>query len=217
RPAFCTLLFFCGESAVSFFSGLYGERAMNVEKMAAILGEALANDPLFLHVFPGEARRQQLEALFRFLIARNIRTGGTILTDEATYVALLDTGKKASLLTEMSNLRDMIALSVRLPFRSLQLLTRYEKIVRYNAPTEAHVYVTVLGVLPEVQGKGIGRKVLNEIHEIAGEEAVVALDTENERNVGYYEQFSYRVHAVADLDGVGVFCMKRKRDWLSSY
>ena len=70
----------------------------------------------------------------------------------------------------------------------------------------------MIAVDPSSQRKGIGKKVLRELHEIAESSQSsypIALDTENHQNVAYYESFGYELKDTKILDGLRIYCMTR--------
>ncbi len=63
-------------------------------------------------------------------------------------------------------------------------------------PEEPHYYLGMLGVIPEEQSRGYGRRLLETLHEMSDNDpdsTGVSLTTEREKNVGLYEHFGYRV------------------------
>jgi ribosomal protein S18 acetylase RimI-like enzyme len=79
-----------------------------------------------------------------------------------------------------------------------------------NKPTQPHFYLNTLAVHPKSQGKGIGSALLEKLHAMSIEHPLscgVALDTEKEKNVTYYERFGYRISTIADLHAVKIWFM----------
>jgi ribosomal protein S18 acetylase RimI-like enzyme len=70
---------------------------------------------------------------------------------------------------------------------------------------EPHFYLFALGVLPELQGRGVGKRLLADLH--ARADAVRApcyLETEKAINVRLYESVGYRVVTDEEIPGLGV-------------
>jgi len=183
-----------------------------------LLSRAFRNDPLFLHLFTDQKYEAQSKALIRFIIKENHLSDGLILTDddaEPSYVAILDLPrnlKKASIGAKLRLNIEQLLLLFHIPFSVLRFLSKYEKQITESAPKEPHYYLTMLGVDPASQGKGIGKKVLQEIHKIADSSNApypVALDTENQDNVTYYQKFGYQLIDTNVIDGLTVYCMTR--------
>lgn len=91
-------------------------------------------------------------------------------------------------------------------------LETYSQIADTNRPAEPHYQLGMIGVDPEHQGKGCGGRLLrfvNEMSESHPESTGVWLDTENPRNVPYYQRFGYEVEAHSMLDEIDVWGMFR--------
>jgi ribosomal protein S18 acetylase RimI-like enzyme len=72
--------------------------------------------------------------------------------------------------------------------------------VERHHPKQAHYYLSVLGVDPPAQGRGLGSKLLVPMLRRCDEEAVGAyLETGTERNVRFYSRHGFRVTGKVDL------------------
>jgi ribosomal protein S18 acetylase RimI-like enzyme len=78
---------------------------------------------------------------------------------------------------------------------------------------EPHYYLFVLGVDPELQGKGIGKALLGSLHEkVDAEGACAFLETDKTINVKLYESVGYRVvtdDLVPGMNGLRMWTMRR--------
>ncbi|SCY22985.1 GNAT family N-acetyltransferase [Alkaliphilus peptidifermentans] len=192
---------------------------MNInETHISLLSRAFEKDPMFDYLFSNKKSKDQSKILIRFIIKRNRLLDGLILTDhtkEPTYVAIVDRPRNLVSISTRAMVRlniEMLLLMFQLPFHVLRFLTKYQKLSFRSAPNEPHYYLTMIGVDPSSQGKGIGKKVLREIHEIAESSQPsypIALDTENQQNVAYYESFGYELKDTKIIDGLRVYCMTR--------
>lgn len=74
---------------------------------------------------------------------------------------------------------------------------RFERLVRNvqaRIVPEPHVYLSTLAVDPEHQGRGHGRELMKAVLEQAEQAGRVCyLETELERNVGFYRRFGFEV------------------------
>ena len=192
---------------------------MNINNAhVSLLSRAFQNDPLFVHLFTNQKYQAQSEALIRFIIKENRLSDGLILTDDPTepsYVAILDPPKNLKKVSLGAKLRlniEQLLLLLHLPFSVLRFLSKYQEQITESAPKEPHYYLTMLGVDPASQGKGVGKKALQAIHKIADSSETpypVALDTENQDNVTYYQKFGYQLIDTKVINGLTVYCMTR--------
>jgi GNAT superfamily N-acetyltransferase len=89
--------------------------------------------------------------------------------------------------------------------RAIRLLRQLES--EFDAARVKHVpgphwYVPLLGVRPEVQGKGLSRGVLRPVFEAADRDRVpVYLETATESNVAIYKRFGFELRAHRELTG----------------
>ncbi|MGL5831749.1 MAG: GNAT family N-acetyltransferase [Waterburya sp.] len=88
----------------------------------------------------------------------------------------------------------------------------YFKLKSDRQPSQPHFYVNALGVHPRSQGMGIGSALLEQINILSDrhpESNCVALDTETEQNVAYYQRLGYKVSSTSNLDRVKIWFMIR--------
>ncbi|MEO1429531.1 MAG: GNAT family N-acetyltransferase [Cyanobacteria bacterium J06633_8] len=95
---------------------------------------------------------------------------------------------------------------------ALMRLEAYLDLKKANKLSSPHFYINTLAVNPQSQGKGIGRAILSHIHQISEQHSDshgVALDTQTQQNVGYYQRFGYAVSSTAELENVKNWFMFR--------
>jgi predicted N-acetyltransferase YhbS len=75
-------------------------------------------------------------------------------------------------------------------------------------PAEPHIHLGPIGVVPEAQGRGIGRRLMERYCEELDQAAVAGyLETDWLENVGFYERFGFRVMGTARVLGVDNYFM----------
>jgi ribosomal protein S18 acetylase RimI-like enzyme len=85
------------------------------------------------------------------------------------------------------------------------------RIAERERPPGSHFYLSILAVHPEFQGSGCGRALLEAVHarsERHPRSTGVCLETENSKNVRFYEHLGYRVTArnpLADFEITTLF------------
>ena len=73
------------------------------------------------------------------------------------------------------------------------LLEMFEEMGSYH-PKEPHWYLSMIGVDPQAQGKGIGAKLMRySVARCDQERALAYLETANPRNIPLYERFGFEV------------------------
>lgn len=99
--------------------------------------------------------------------------------------------------------------------RTMGLINTYMKLTIKHRPKENHHYLICIGVLPEFQGLGLGKDLLQEIHNIVDADPTsvgIGLDTENVSNVGLYEHLGYSLTGEEAIDGLAIYTMFRKKN-----
>jgi ribosomal protein S18 acetylase RimI-like enzyme len=101
-------------------------------------------------------------------------------------------------------------LQARLGREAVQRMEAYGRLKERNCPAWPHFYITAVGVRPDQQGRGLGRRLIQHIHRLSIAHPAsegVALDTQSPRNVPLYERLGYRVTAEQQLGPVPCWFM----------
>lgn len=183
--------------------------------VAAMLGRAFSDDPLFRAMLPPEpdttARVRRVDDLFRVILASHRPEGqpviGVIHEGQVVAAGIIEQVERpvqtlAVLLRGLTLLPQLIrAVGVSGVMRSISVLDT----LRRNRPTEPHIYLNVLGVEPALQGRHFGTAILDYLRMQAAlrdDLAGVYLETATESNVAYYARFGYR--AIGEIYPLGV-------------
>ena len=79
-------------------------------------------------------------------------------------------------------------------------------------PKEPHWHIGPIGVVPAVQGQGVGTALLGSFLTTVDEDGSIAyLETDVDRNVSLYEKFGFQVIGQSDILGVNNRFMRRDR------
>ncbi len=103
---------------------------------------------------------------------------------------------------------------IGLSWRNVRQLSPYMRHTRAALPCGRCYYLMLIGVDEAFRGRGLGRRMLDEILARVDHDATamgIGLDTENPVNVRLYERFGFSVTARAAVSGVDVACMFRPR------
>jgi len=104
------------------------------------------------------------------------------------------------------------ALEERIGVDATERLAAYAAISNTHLPDEPLLYVGMIAVRPESQGRGYARALLDHVHGLAERDpsAVgVGLDTENPDNLPFYEHLGYRIVGTGQLEGLAVWSLFR--------
>ena len=172
----------------------------------ATLAAAFANYPLFPPLCPAASRRPRVIAAFcRFLFRVALRAGGAYgSADRSAIICTWPAGMEWP--GRWSGFRaGGLSLFWQLGWRSSRLLARLES--EFDAARRRHVpgphcYAPLLGVRPEMQGRGLSRAVLGPVFAAADRDRVpVYLETMTESNVAIYTRLGFELVGKSTLTG----------------
>ncbi len=184
----------------------------DVSRLAAALGAAMTDDPLWSWAIPtsAPARRRRLTLLYRaFLAASLARDDRVLMTEDRSAVGIFRApGRREDTWRDKLRMapRSIAALRAGLP-----KLVRYDDACADRAPTDPHWYLYVIGTHPAAQGRGAGSALVSVLVEAAQADGIsIALETEAEENVAWYARRGFVVTDEFSLaDGVRVWMMLR--------
>lgn len=197
---------------------IYEKNQLEVLK---ILPLAFKNDPMFHYIFPHDQQLNYLQSFFSFLFYKSLKlkelTIGVKEDHFFTSVAnieLPNSTKGFRLLFIPGFLYEVIRLFRKIPLGSFIYMNQYMKFTTSVRPKKPHHYLSYIGVHPEQQGKGIGKMLMNYIHELSDSDSAsigIGLDTENPKNIKYYEAFGYCVIDYKKIGDVTIYSMFRPK------
>jgi GNAT superfamily N-acetyltransferase len=180
-------------------------RADECEAVAS-LAVAFAEYPLLTLLCPNAKRRPRVvEAFCRYLFRMSVRCEGAFGTaDRAAVVCTWPPGSEWP--SWWAGFRaGALSLAWRMGRRATRLLMQLES--EFDAARVRHVpgphwYVPLLGVRPEMRGKGLSRAVLRPVFEAADRDKLpVYLETATESNVAIYTRFGFALRGQSELTG----------------
>lgn len=186
---------------------------------ADVLAAALAEDPGFRHLFPDARRREhELRGLYRMTLTDTLRHGHvfvTVLDGRVTgAVALYAPGTYPMSTARWWRLaRPLVALALRTRTHALGLI-RFGDLTAEGVPGDAW-YVEALGVHPDKQLQGRGKRLMAQVFELIDTEGGLGyLETTKPENVAYYTALGYaavREPIALAADGPYIHPMARAR------
>jgi len=189
----------------------------DAEPAAEILARAFLDSPVYVTVLGGHAERARKAALLRVkrgFVRMTAHHGASLVArvlDRPAGVALV-MPPRAYPLSLLDEIRQASGCATTGP-GAIRRFLRLSAYVRRRHIEEPHFYLMALGVLPELQGRGIGRALLAELHARADALGAPAyLETEKAINVRLYESVGYRVltdEEIPGLPGVRMWTMRR--------
>ena len=186
------------------------------ERASEVLARAFYTDPMLLCLVPNDAKRAHLLPAFFGLVVRYCLSYGEVYTTSMlkgaacwltpgnttpTFARILRTGVYVSPLD--FGLAGLL--------RILQI-SAYTEAAHVRAAPEQHWYLWALGVDPPRQGQSIGGMLLLPVLAQADADGLPCyLETENERNVPFYQKYGFQVVSEGEIPkgGLCVWAMLR--------
>ena len=160
----------------------------DTDSISAALARAFHDDPIAVYCLPSERRRaRQLHRFYRGRLR-------TLLADELVFRD--DEGLGAALWAAPDRwhvpLGELLR-SANFNRRTPAVLAGFGRVDKVH-PREPHFYLSVLGVVPEAQGRGVGSRLLAPMLERCDREGVPAyLESSKAENLPFYERHGFRV------------------------
>lgn len=168
-----------------------------------MLTSALRADPGFTHVLPEPlARGRALDAVHEVGLTDGLRHGRVLAVHDDAGVAGVAVwyppgAYPMSVARKLRTIAPLVPVALRHPRRTARFArfgSAVEAGLRAAVPPEGAWYLEVLGVRPDAQRRGHGRRLLVPVLDEADRtRASCYLETSREENVRYYEGFGFRV------------------------
>ena len=174
-----------------------------------LLGKAFMDDPLLTYVIPDARRRITRGPWFvRASLSYGIRYGEAHAPPGREGVAFFLPPNQTTLTPARMFRAGMLAAPLRLGLsgfgRFMTMADFTDKLHKQHAPMP-HYYLFGMGVDPSEQGKGVGSRLLAAVlRRSEGAGVPCYLETQNARNVPFYEKHGFRVVTDAELPGGGL-------------
>jgi len=182
-----------------------------------LLAKSFLNNPVSVHVFDNlfpEEREKKLNTLYYGFVTTAIDYGvanAIYLNGELAGISLAypPGSYPFSLWTWLLNGMGGLFLGVKYTWR----LALLDSVIRKKHIPEKHWYMFVLGVAPQLQGKGLGGRVVSSMSENADLKAIPCyLETDKPENISFYKSQGYQLvgeETIPSLDNLKIWYMIR--------
>jgi ribosomal protein S18 acetylase RimI-like enzyme len=187
---------------MSAYRHLRLSRPAHLAQAGVVLARAFHDDPPFVHVFPDPVKRRRVVTFVERAMVRvqaSLGYSWAALDEEGRVAAVsLWTPPGATLGIWPFVRHGMVQLPFRFGFRKVREMMEVNDVMtslrRAHAPSP-HWYLDILGVDPELQGRGVGSTLLRrDLAEFVDPTEIPAvLWTANPRNLPFYERHGFEV------------------------
>lgn len=192
--------------------------AKHREKILEIITDGFENYPLMQYFF-GDSHKQSVMHLSQLICDEepeddNLQLLGAFVEGDLQGIAYIslpqneDNNQDAENTLTPSEKRFVKVIGEQ----AFKRVEKYLNLKKANKISSPHFYINTFAVNPENQGKGIGSAILSHIHQMSEQNLLshgVALDTQTEQNVDYYQRFGYDICNTAELENVNNWFMFR--------
>jgi len=171
------------------------------EQASGALAESLLDDPFYWAITDDfgtdlAARKQALSRYFHYSLEEAERSGRCVVAPDPSLGAAAWLLPRSPEVAATASSTKSAYLATILGLRGVE---NYYRIVRYMAPLAAQVvprgawYLSIIGILPSAQGRGLGVTLLADTLEEATQANVACyLETFTPRNLRFYERHGFR-------------------------
>jgi len=184
----------------------------DIEEASEVLGKAFVGYPLADYMFEGveNETERRFGVMFRYLITARLVRGwpvfGAWLGNRIVGVAVVSEPGEEWSTPELDKLWNEATESMGK--QAIERFLAYADRCDEGAPGGDYHYLGILGVLPQYQGNGYGRLLIDAVKKEADQSSAsggVLLNTESASNVAYYESVGFQI---VDQRPIG-----RERTW----
>ena len=154
-------------------------------------------------------RVQRLRKLMKYSFEVCFLFGDVFLSEDKNACALILLPDKKKT-TFKSVLLDIKLIYFSTGVANISKALKRESEIKKHHPADPIYYLWFIGVDPNVQNKGIGSNLLQEIiQEGLSLKRKICLETSTEKNIPWYKKFGFSIYQELDF-GYRLFCMKRE-------
>jgi ribosomal protein S18 acetylase RimI-like enzyme len=179
---------------------LYKIQKKDIKNSCQVLGTAFHDDPAWIHVIPDEVeRKKKLPIVFEYVVRYSLKYGEVYAPTEnlegiAAWVPHTTVEKSLWRLIRSGAFRTALKMGSEIGNRIQKLFDQIDEDRREHMKDRSYLYLQAIGVLPEFQGQGFGRRLLKPMFAKSDIEGVsIYLETETEKNMKIYSKYGFKV------------------------
>ena len=181
-----------------------------IKLSSKVLSQAFHNDPLMLYLFPDSTEREnKLPSMMELLLRIGIKYGIVHTTSpKLEGIAVWFPSNKAKITTWMGLLNGGISYFFKHGSKVVKKQNRFYNYIysvhKHLIPSH-HWYLSIIGINPQCQGKGLSRVLFDSmLNKIDDQNIPCFLDTNNEKNLPIYARFGFKILKEYEIHGTSI-------------
>ena len=172
-----------------------------------ILLVSFKNDPHVNWLLEESKNKFKLNLLVDYVVHQTLRKGEIYLSDHNNAVALWDFERNEKM--SFHYIWRNLAFLIRIGIKSVIRIVKSETHVHNNfRKYPCYCHLSMIGVLPEAQGKGLASALMNPMIQRMKEKSIpVFLETANPRNVDIYKKKGFKTFETLTIGDRNLFLM----------
>ncbi|WP_319563080.1 GNAT family N-acetyltransferase [Marispirochaeta sp.] len=177
---------------------IYTIKESDIQRTGVILAEAFQNDPVWDNVLENTTIEQK-RAFFESPVRYGLRYGNVYApSPNIEGTAVWVPGKYADLTIgrgiRSGSMLSAMKIGLHCMLKMKPIFEPLEKDRKDKMKGKSYIYLMIIGVSPEYQGKGFGGRLLKPLIQESNELRVpIYLETSTERNVRMYQHFGFNI------------------------
>jgi len=201
------------------FSALYKLQKTDIPRATLVLMDAFQNDPIWTKIFKDQDDRERKKSGFFEMPVRHCMRYGEVYapSEKLEGVMAWVPGTYADMtfwrIVMSGSLRAAQKMGSQLAKSMEPIFTTMTNDRKSYMQGQTYIYLLIIGVALQNQGKGFGGQMLNAlIHKSEMENIPIYLETETEENVKLYEKYGFKVFKKITLPILDLPMWEMKRE-----
>jgi ribosomal protein S18 acetylase RimI-like enzyme len=178
---------------MSLISDLYKIQKKDLKNAVKVLNDAFSEESMWKEVFNDEDKNRVLtEVMVRFCL----KYGNVVATSDNLegVMAIAPYGKDMTALRIIRSGAFFLSMKLSNEAKKMKVLSDAIEEAKKSLNLDPYIYLLIMGVSKDYQGKGFGGKLIRAIIEQAeSEKKPIYLETQKEENVSLYEKYGFSV------------------------
>ncbi len=187
---------------------LYKMGKQDIEKSADVIAKAFYDYPMFQHILADKLNHDNIKLFVKFLINYSIRYADAYAISKDMEGIILFTDYKHYKFSLVRSLRSGLLPLMKIGSdagKRFNTFDRFTLEIHKKIMKENHQYIILLGVDPDKQGQGYGKRLILPVLKMAEEKGQACyLETHGEENVLFYNKLGFKVVSEDTMPGTEI-------------